>query len=130
MKKTFLYFLLAMLPLAANAEPVEVGEIWYELDEVDHTAVVVASGDEPYSGAIEIPTSIYYNNNYYIVKAIGEKAFEECTELTSITIHEGIESIELGAFYHCCFLESVVIPKSVKKNRCIIVFCLRTIDKC
>ena len=70
MKKTFLYFLLAMLPLAANAEPVEVGEIWYELDEVDHTAVVVASGDEPYSGAIEIPTSIYYNNNYYIVKAV------------------------------------------------------------
>jgi len=115
MKKTFLYFLLAMLPLAANAEPVEVDKIWYELDEVDHTAVVVASGDEPYAGAIEIPTSIYYDKNYYIVKSIGESAFEECTELTSITISEGIESIELGAFYHCCFLESVVIPKSVKK---------------
>lgn len=115
MKKTFLYFLLAMLPLTANAEPVEVDKIWYELDEVDHTAVVVASGDEPYAGAIEIPTSIYYDKNYYIVKSIGESAFEECTELTSITISEGIESIELGAFYHCCFLESVVIPKSVKK---------------
>ena len=115
MKKTFFISLLALLPLAASAEPVEVDKIWYELDEADHTAVVVASGDEPYAGAIEIPTSIYYNNNYYIVKAIGEKAFEECTELTSITIHEGIESIEYGAFYHCCFLEYVEIPKSVKK---------------
>ena len=115
MKKTFFISLLALLPLAASAEPVEVDKIWYELDEADHTAVVVASGDEPYAGAIEIPTSIYYDKNYYIVKSIGESAFEECTELTSITISEGIESIELGAFYHCCFLESVVIPNSVKK---------------
>ena len=68
MKKTFFISLLAMLPLAASAEPVEVDKIWYELDEADHTVVVVASGDEPYAGAIEIPTSIYYDKNYYIVK--------------------------------------------------------------
>lgn len=115
-EKDIFISLLAMLPLAASAEPVEVDKIWYELDEADHTAVVVASGDEPYAGAIEIPTPIYYDKNYYIVKSIGESAFEECTELTSITISEGIESMELGAFYHCCFLESVVIPNSVKKS--------------
>ena len=115
MKKTFLNYLLALLPLAANAEPVEVDEIWYELDDVDHTAVVVASGDEPYTGAIEIPTSIYYNKNYYIVKAIGESAFEECTELIGITIPEGIESIEQGAFFGCCWLTDIIIPNGVKK---------------
>ena len=115
MKKTFLYFLLAMLPLAANAEPVEVDKIWYELDEVDHTAVVVASGDEPYAGAIEIPTSIYYDKNYYIVKSIGESAFEECDALVAVTLSNGIESIEIGAFYECVWLQSVEIPNGVTK---------------
>ena len=115
MKKTILNFLLALLPLAANAEPVEVGGIWYKLNDVDPTAIVVKSGDAPYSGAIEIPNSISYNNNNYIVISIGEEAFAGCDALTSVTILPGIESIEQGGFYECVWLESVNIPNGVKK---------------
>ena len=115
MKKTILNFLLALLPLAANAEPVEVDGIWYELNDVDPTAIVVKSGDAPYSGAIEIPNSISYNNKNYIVISIGEEAFAGCDALTSVTLRPGIESIEQGGFYECVWLESVNIPNGVKK---------------
>ena len=72
MKKTFIISLLALLPLATYAEAVEVDGLWYNLNNENKTAVVVASGDEPYTGAIEIPPSVNYSNTNYIVVSIGE----------------------------------------------------------
>lgn len=115
MKKTFLNFLLALLPLAANAEAVLVDNLWYKLDDVDHTAVVVASEGEPYAGAITIDNSISFDNQNYMVVSIGESAFEGCDALTSVSLPLGIEKIEQGAFFGCCWLTSMSIPKGVKK---------------
>ena len=114
MKKTFIISLLALLPLATYAEAVEVDGLWYNLNNENKTAVVVASGDEPYTGAIEIPPSVNYSNTNYIVVSIGESAFEECDGLTGISISSNIESIELGAFYGCSWLQIVQIPNGVK----------------
>ena len=47
------------------------------------------------------------------VKKIGEKAFKNCTELTSVIIPEGVTSIGDYAFYGCSRLTSVIIPESV-----------------
>ena len=115
MKKTFLNYLLALLPLAANAEAVKVDKLWYELDEVKGTASVAPSEDEPYADSIEIPNSISYNNKDYKVVSIGESAFEGCDALTTITLPAGIESIEQGGFYECVWLQSVEIPDGVKR---------------
>ena len=114
MKKTFIISLLALLPLATYAEAVEVGGLWYNLNNENKTAVVVASEDEPYTGAIEIPPSVNYSNTNYIVVSIGESAFEECDGLTGISISSNIESIERGAFYGCRWLQIVQIPNGVK----------------
>ncbi len=48
------------------------------------------------------------------VKEIGEKAFEDCGKLTSVTIGENIEAIGDCAFYDCEGLESVTIGENVK----------------
>jgi len=47
------------------------------------------------------------------VTRIGERAFENCTSLTSIIIPEGVTSIGAAAFYHCRSLTSIIIPEGV-----------------
>ena len=45
--------------------------------------------------------------------AIGSQAFEEVASLESVTIENGVESIEGSAFYKCTSLKSITIPDSV-----------------
>ena len=47
------------------------------------------------------------------VTKIGDNAFIDCTELTSVTIPDGVTDIRWRAFYNCVSLKSVTIPKSV-----------------
>ncbi|MGI5874706.1 MAG: leucine-rich repeat protein [Bacillota bacterium] len=57
-----------------------------------------------------------YEESYDIpsgVKTIGIGAFEDCKELRSVRIPEGVTSIEESAFYRC-WINTVYLPKSVK----------------
>ena len=56
-------------------------------------------------------TSITIPNS---VTSIGEYAFYYCTSLTSITIPSGVTSIGEFAFYYCTSLTSITIPNSVE----------------
>jgi len=47
------------------------------------------------------------------VEIIGEAAFLNCTNLTSVVIPNGVTTIENGAFYGCVKLTSINIPQSV-----------------
>ena len=44
---------------------------------------------------------------------IAECAFLECTNLTDITIPNGVTKIGMGAFYYCTSLKSITIPDSL-----------------
>ena len=55
-------------------------------------------------------TSIIIPNS---VTSIGDYAFEDCTGLTSITIGNGVKSIGEWAFWGCTGLTSITIPNSV-----------------
>ena len=55
-------------------------------------------------------TSITIPNS---VTSIGEHAFSRCTNLTSITIPNSVTSIGNGAFYACESITSIAIPSSV-----------------
>lgn len=47
------------------------------------------------------------------VTSIGNSAFRGCTSLASVTIGNGVISIENNAFYDCSSLTSITIPDSV-----------------
>ncbi len=114
MKKTLLSLLLMLLPVVASADAVEIGGIYYNLNSTDKTAEVTSNPDN-YSGAVEIPASVFYEGDgeTYAVTSIGVEAFYRCSELTGVTIPSSVTSIGEKAFYRCRALMSISIPNSV-----------------
>ena len=91
----------------------------WELDE-EGTLTISGTGemyDYEYPGApwemvdIEFPKKLSIN---YGVTSIGENAFCNCVNLTSINIPSSVRSIGECAFYNCRSLSNIDIPSSVK----------------
>ncbi len=66
-----------------------------------------SSNREAYSGVVTIPETVTYNGTTYSVTAIGNAAFELCSELTSVTIPNSVTSIGEWAFIGCTKLKSI-----------------------
>ena len=112
MKKLPLLFLMMTLPLAASADAVEIDGIYYNLVLKAKVAEVM-SNPNMYSGVVEIPDTVMYNDVAYDVTSIGGSAFSSCSYLTKITIPNSVTSIGGRAFQCCSGLTSVTIPNSV-----------------
>ena len=61
------------------------------------------------SGRVSIPSELAGNK----VKRIGDRPFWNCSELTAVTIPEGVVDIGPGAFSYCGKLTAVEIPSTV-----------------
>lgn len=97
----------------------------YAPDPDEHTVEVVKLYDEhgEYSGDITIPAEVTYDGEIYPVTAIGNYAFEH-TNITSVSIPEGITRIGVDAFESCGNLTSVTIPNSVTViDYCAFIIC-------
>ena len=66
-----------------------------------------------YSGHVTIPDKVTYNGLTYNVTAIGEYAFANCTNMTSVAMPRTITTINSQAFRDCDKLVNVNIPSSV-----------------
>ena len=98
-----------VLLMAASAETGTDG-LQYSY-HTDNTATV--SG---YTGAateLVIPAEVTHEGKTYKVTAIGGYAFQRNSTLTSITIPEGVTTIEYSAFSGCTSLTRVTIPEGV-----------------
>lgn len=77
-----------------------VDGISYEIIE-DSQNVSVAAGTLTYSGDIVIPPTVTYDNCTYKVTTIGNSAFTNSTDLTSVVFPESLTKIGSYAFYGC-----------------------------
>ena len=80
-------------------------------DIVDGIAIVIDCDD--IDGDVVVPEWIHSDDGDVHVTAVGEDAFEDCTDITSVTLPESITSIGRCAFRGCSGLESVNIPSDV-----------------
>lgn len=62
---------------------------------------------------VVIPETFEYNGTKYKVTEIEGKAFENCTDLKSITLPNSIERINYNAFCGCSSLENIELPQSI-----------------
>ena len=110
--KFSLLLLASLLPTTATAYDFEVDGIYYNSYG---TKATVTSCPYPnkYTGDVAIPASVTYGGTTYSVTTIGEWAFYNCSDLTSIDIPNPVTSIGSYAFYGCSGLTSITIPNSV-----------------
>lgn len=75
--------------------------------------LVQGDTDFIHSGLLEIPHSIVFNSKEIPVTSIGDEAFNDCSQITSLVIPNSIKSIGKYAFRNCVGLMSVKLPDSV-----------------
>ena len=111
-KLTFMLVLALFVSTQNYAYDFVVNGIYYGFDTNTQSAYVT-SGDNPYSGTINIPESVTYNGRSLNVTAIGYKAFYNCKELYSVHIPQSVSSINFGAFEGCTSLTEVNLPNAI-----------------
>ena len=114
-KRAFLSALLIFLAMAGMAQTFTVGDLNYQVNP-DGVSVTLKGHVDGYNatGALNIPESVNYEGNDYVVTTIGNSAFLYCFYLTSLTIPNSVTTIEEGAFAYCTgFTGDLVIPNSV-----------------
>ncbi len=91
-----------------NDAPVQVDGIYYYLNAEEKTALV-AENPAKYKGKINVPGNFSYKGVKYGVNGIFDSAFNQCTELTKVTIPDTVKSIGVGAFGNCTGLVKVEV---------------------
>jgi hypothetical protein len=67
------------------------------------------------TGDVVIPEYVTDDDNTrHAVTGIGDYAFRDCTEMTSVTIADSVTEIRTGAFVNCSKLSRAAVPNSVR----------------
>ena len=90
---------------------ITLNNIQYEFRPQEGGAFVIAND---YQGDIVIPAQIFVEGKPINVVGIAEDAFYGCDDVTSITLPEGLTTIEDSAFENMSGLTEILIPESVK----------------
>lgn len=111
MKKLYSLLLIAALCLfpqvtvAQRSVPIDGIDYFLDIPEIGK-ATVASRGNGGYSGDIVIPETIIVpvssnQTRTYTVTAIGDNAFFQCKQLTSVSIPSTVESLGDKAFFQC-----------------------------
>lgn len=92
-----------------------VTPFYYRLrDNMTADEVEVTRGNNKYSGDVVVPPTVDFGGKKYQVTRIGNYAFYDNDDLSSITLPKCINSIGYQAFYNCDWITKIDIPFSVK----------------
>ncbi len=105
--------LCVFVPMSVMAVEVEINGLWYDVISKTKDAKVIKYKSSPYSGNIDIPTTVDYNGVACNVTSIADEAFLKCTTLRSVTIPNSVKTIGWRSFADCINLTSVAIGNGV-----------------
>ena len=93
----------------------EVDGLFYNVLSSDRVEVISHQNYNNYKGELVIPEKVKYSGKEYMVTAIGNNAFSNCSGFTgSLIIPNTVTSIGNNAFSNCSgFTGSLIIPNSV-----------------
>ena len=106
-------FLLLSCLLAKAADFVEDGFSFNVISLDDMTCEILADESTEYSGTLNIPSTVIYNNRSFSVVGVGNKAFKGCEQIEQVVLPETIKSIGTEAFSGCSSLSIINIPENV-----------------
>lgn len=98
---------ICLTPGVLSAEAWDYDDYFYF--DTDGEQAILTYADGYLSGEVVIPSE----HEGYPVSAIGSWAFEECTEITGVTIPRSVTSIHRYAFYGCTGMTSITVPGTV-----------------
>ena len=115
--KTLILLICAVFTsIGASAYDFYVNGIYYNQYTLSSVEVTYKNTSyNTYSGSLTIPSSITVNGKTYIVLRIGDKAFNQCRSLTSVSLPTGLSSIGQDAFSYCTSLTSINLPSTLTK---------------
>ena len=121
MKKILFLSTFFLLPLMAMAESAvytgKVGDCYYYVWKSSHIGSAYGISEDKtdtVKGDITIPGTIEYEGETYHITAVGRYGFDQCKDITSVTICEGVETLSYAALYRCRNLTSISLPSSLK----------------
>jgi hypothetical protein len=91
----------------------EIGEEAFRLTSIEHIHIPLSvrlNGTNAFSRCYFLREIIIPN----AVRAIKMGTFRNCSGLTTVTLHDGLEEIGVYAFRQCQLLSQIVIPNSVR----------------
>lgn len=104
----FFMIVFAVCFCVFNASAANDGYYVYEIKDGEAT---ITGCDRSIEGDIVIPEKL----GGIRVTAIGEKAFYNCSGITTVRIDDNIRSIGKAAFAHCYALSEVILPDCIEE---------------
>ena len=113
MKQTLLTFIIALLAATgAWAQEFTFDNLKYTVTDATAKTVELTGYKSGLAGEVNIPATVTNESTEYSVTSIGSRAFSWCSQLTAVTIPEGVATIGYSAFEYCSSLTEVNIPAS------------------
>ena len=103
---------------SGNSRFVAIDDFNFYINDIKYSVVeghLEVTGYDTHAklGKASIVSDVIYKSNHYKVLGIADRAFEECTSLTSMIIPNSVTEIGKWAFLYCTGLASITISNSV-----------------
>lgn len=112
MKKLLFFLISILLPIIVEAYDFEANGFYFNILSMEDLTVEITSGDNKYEGDIIIPSSIVFSGRELSVIKVGDNAFRNCYNVTSVVFSNTISTIGDYAFSGC-YIKELTIPESI-----------------